>query len=812
MIAFALVERSESDDISPNSSRSSRKSFDKNADYFDLLRIHSVVQAFFIDTLTEGKEVQFWLERAGAVWCHSFDRADQKIREDSKVGLPDDYRRYAIHGRRLVEHFGRCEKKSPEFLGRTRDQIERRLKKIDKEIDQLSHTIQTHIIDGSGEVPPASVFERTNSSSESDSMTPPSHSGTDELGPLLDDEQQLLSPLPYDSGYVHNPYHWHVPYPHRPTMPPTPEPDDDDDDARTIVGSRGRYGGVSTPTDRPSFEPLGLDTGYLEPPQAYSDWGLAAAHHRIARGVEDHRYHERAGAWRDSTVSDPRVSISREIAKGSISGIRGGSKSPSGRSRVTAESEAELHLHKIRAASPPSPLGLGGGGYFDNAGNPSPGARPRPRLIMGANCYADPFATKTPENEYSISPAEFSTSLAKIAAAPSTWTAATMKRLKENLKSSRSVSDDQATAVAATSSNGHEAGELGPGDKPHLSPGSLFRGSRSSNSSPGSRSPPFPRPLPIDVSSVTPARHSMPATVRHWETHAYHPGLERLASSSSSYPGDPMSLSFPLPFPQLAVHPPPTTTTTQQPWIHVPGGYASQPATRDPSHKSSSPPNRRPSSASPRTHSPLADTPPTRGTVRSSRLDLPFGPRRRRSRRTRTRSHASDTESDGPSPPPSPPVAGAAGKGRSLPLPLSQSLSPTSSSSPSRGLGLGWGWTRGRAAGPGRRIQQRPASVVSGAVGAAPETRFARSEPGPGSGSGGFVLPDGRVVGFGDVVVPAPAPAPVGRQRLVKRAVWLGGRGRERGRGRGRGRGEGEDDAWGLGEDGHGLGLGIQQG
>ncbi len=62
LIAFALVERTETDNISPTSSRSS-KSFDRAAEFVDTLRIHSVVQAFFLETLAEEKEHHFWLER-----------------------------------------------------------------------------------------------------------------------------------------------------------------------------------------------------------------------------------------------------------------------------------------------------------------------------------------------------------------------------------------------------------------------------------------------------------------------------------------------------------------------------------------------------------------------------------------------------------------------------------------------------------------------------------------------------------------------------------------------------------------------------
>ncbi|KAK4131486.1 hypothetical protein BT67DRAFT_451734 [Trichocladium antarcticum] len=112
LIAFALVGRSESDDLSPTSSRSSKRSFDKQADHLDLLRVHSVVQAFFIDTLHDARQLDFWLGRATAVWCRSYDEADRRIQEGPRVGLPDDYRRFAIHGQKLSQNLARFERRA----------------------------------------------------------------------------------------------------------------------------------------------------------------------------------------------------------------------------------------------------------------------------------------------------------------------------------------------------------------------------------------------------------------------------------------------------------------------------------------------------------------------------------------------------------------------------------------------------------------------------------------------------------------------------------------------------------------------------
>ncbi|KAK6226603.1 LipA and NB-ARC domain-containing protein [Colletotrichum tabaci] len=108
LINFALVERNETDDPS-SSSQSSRQSVDLTPEPLDTLRVHSIVQAFFVELLAEEGQLEFWLERAVRVFCHSFDEADARINQDSDTGLPDDYRQYIRHGKKLMEHLNRYE-------------------------------------------------------------------------------------------------------------------------------------------------------------------------------------------------------------------------------------------------------------------------------------------------------------------------------------------------------------------------------------------------------------------------------------------------------------------------------------------------------------------------------------------------------------------------------------------------------------------------------------------------------------------------------------------------------------------------------
>ncbi|KAM0322458.1 hypothetical protein ACHAQA_009527 [Verticillium albo-atrum] len=154
LIAFALVERSETADAPSMSSKTSDNSGEVSAEPLDTLWIHNVIQLFFINVVAEDR--QFWLERAIAVFCHSFDEADSRMKEstrpdennDSKtdLGLPDDYRRYSVHGKRLLEHVDRNKrtKLSPE-LGAARSELVARLKRIPAEVDRLQRVVSTCI-------------------------------------------------------------------------------------------------------------------------------------------------------------------------------------------------------------------------------------------------------------------------------------------------------------------------------------------------------------------------------------------------------------------------------------------------------------------------------------------------------------------------------------------------------------------------------------------------------------------------------------------------------------------------------------------
>lgn len=108
---FALIERSEPPDMSSSqSTRSSREVLD---DTVDVLKMHSVVQDFFVDSLKADRSLPKWLNHAVSMYCMSFDMACKRIQSKHNAGLIGDYRSYEIHGTRLHKHLKKHEKRFP---------------------------------------------------------------------------------------------------------------------------------------------------------------------------------------------------------------------------------------------------------------------------------------------------------------------------------------------------------------------------------------------------------------------------------------------------------------------------------------------------------------------------------------------------------------------------------------------------------------------------------------------------------------------------------------------------------------------------
>ncbi|KAH6899805.1 hypothetical protein B0T10DRAFT_468823 [Thelonectria olida] len=328
LIAFALIERDEIEDIpsrsntSPDLSRQSTRS----TELLDVLKIHCVVQTFFRETLEKENQVGFWLERAAAVFCRSFDEGNERHRRNPEVGLPDDYRRYAAQCRKILEHISRVDKPTAE-LRAAEAALQSRLGDIQGCCSTLSSAMTTDCLEEDGKGPHVSIFERTNSLS----MPSPASAiddkgdgslgvvGTGSLEPLgLGDRQTSSSTLPTN-----------VPYPQQETIPGPPEVFD--------------------------YEHL-VDGGASSSHDGEGDEGVVLETHRTVRRQNKMRYHDRAGAWRETKmkVTEPRVSISKAVALGQFSSIVSTLSQPADSrsgTPVPVFTDAGQHLFHIQSAS-----------------------------------------------------------------------------------------------------------------------------------------------------------------------------------------------------------------------------------------------------------------------------------------------------------------------------------------------------------------------------------------------------------------------------------------------------------------------------
>jgi hypothetical protein len=604
LIAFALIERNENDEASSTSERSSR-SVDTAQDHLDVLRIHGIVQAFFVDVLADRKLAHYWLIRAIHVFCRAYDESDHRIQEDSSTGTPQDYRRFEVHGRKLSGFLDRFERKYPE-LSDVRDLLEQRLDGIQVRIDLLNKRKATDKSYDEEQI--VSVFERTNSLSEVDSSTPPSSSSLVHIGMYDEDNMPMESPLPYSPTDQHNPYHWHVTFPYG--MAP---PED------------GDYSPTVTPQPAPTelFESISVPEDYQISQPAETD-------HRTVRRHSERRYRDTVGAWRAAPqiLSDPRISLSREVVKGVISppsttGQRAEGTDGAPSDRGTANSDAEMRLNKItKAASFP----LKGAVAQDDAPPTDSLLAARPKLIPGRPSYSDAHAKEALENDQPT--ATFSSTLGTASPPSASYTAATLLRLKE--QGDKPISTDGLSPVKVSSPL--SAGPLTTmSGSPILSPqpplpsltevpdvldASSQHGSRTSSGQPArsARSSPLqmtgpfsPPPIPIEVHHTSSLR-SVPASGPGMEgaiysrpedfvgpiyedeyepmTHSTHSLPSVRPYPSSRPPSPPYPHVSPLPQPvSVSIHPPGWTASEGRLEYH-PRGYWSQPMSRDPSHQS----------------------------------------------------------------------------------------------------------------------------------------------------------------------------------------------------------------------------------
>lgn len=524
--------------------------------------MHSVIQRYFIEYLASNKKQHlFWLERSVEVFCKAYGEADARIKENPRIGMPDDYKRFLLHGKRLLAHLKHYARRFPEELGPLKKRMEELLPVIEAEADRLHRDIQAKIVGQPGEnYQQTSIFDRANSLSESDSGTTSSQSQSQEWTPLDDDfSGYFLSPTATASDQLYNAY----------GVPVLPYPVDDD--GATFDDD---FDNEATPTlqdtSKAEFPPLGPLFG--------------------------------EGGWQ--TIMDPQRP---QLKKGSTLLNQGSNdhKSPAGVSinRHTAEAprrgshvSSRDSLAEIRKYSPTPPRG---GGVIKGGRSLSQGTTTRPTglLRIGANHYGMVAAGLTPTDE--LSHAELSMAFAGIPV-PGSSTAAFTQRFKENVSPSRKSSKESSNGgnpvlVAPTSAR------TSPGMEQQIAatmPPFPALATRSARSSPGqSISPFYPPGLPVERHSNSSLRlvEHPPPSFHQWNTTSYYPGvgLPRVESSSLGEDGA-MTMSYP----------PPIRTTMDRPLHRQAGGVFTSPTTLPwPEDQrvvtSSMPMSRNPSSSSP---------------------------------------------------------------------------------------------------------------------------------------------------------------------------------------------------------------------
>lgn len=553
LIAFALVDRTDSYDLSPTSSRTSKKSLDLPSESMDTLRMHSVIQRYFIEYLASKKQHIFWLERSVEVFCKAFGEADARIKENPRIGMPDDYKRFLLHGKRLLAHLKHYERRSPEELQPLRKRMEEKLPVIEAEADRLHKEIQAKIVGqapGSGEMyQQTSIFDRANSLSESDSGTTSSQSHSQQDWTPLDDDFSgyFLSPVATDAAQLYNAY----------GVPVLPYPVDDDDNV--IDDDDNDATPVLQDTPKGGFPPAGSLFGeggwqtIIDPQRAQQQRKSSTS--LLSHGKDDHK-------------SPAGVSISRHTAEAPRRGSHVSSR----------DSLAEIRKH---SPTPPRGGGVIKGGRSLSQGTSA--TRPTGLLSTGTNHYGIVAAGLTPTDE--LSHAEFSTAFAEMPA-PGSSTAAFTQRFKENAGSSpweagRKLSDESSRSgrsglVAAPTSTRTSPGMEQQQQIAATMPPFPALATRSARSSPGQGVSPFyPPGLPVERHSNSSLRlvEHPPPSFHQWNTTSYHPGmgLPRVESSSLGEDGV-MTMSYP----------PPPPRTTERPLRRQPGGVFASPPTSMP--------------------------------------------------------------------------------------------------------------------------------------------------------------------------------------------------------------------------------------
>ena len=171
LMRHALIERNEPDDTS---SLSGSHDSLVEPEPIDMLKMHTVIQRFCMDSLNASRRLPIWLNHACQLFICSYHEADARIRSRSEPARVSDYRQYAIHGEQLRQHTVSYESKR-QSLSHLRAQLDGVLKDISERIKSMEpQSSQESIVQIEFQ---CSIFDRTNTSSsssnsQSDDRTP----------------------------------------------------------------------------------------------------------------------------------------------------------------------------------------------------------------------------------------------------------------------------------------------------------------------------------------------------------------------------------------------------------------------------------------------------------------------------------------------------------------------------------------------------------------------------------------------------------------------------------------------------------------
>ncbi|KAI9643715.1 hypothetical protein NHQ30_008338 [Ciborinia camelliae] len=354
---FALIDRNEHE-ASLDSSQTSKGSRDLLSDNIDVIRLHSVVQGFFVDTLHAKGKLPMWLDRAIGVFCHSFEQANDRITQKAHTGLVEDYRLYEIHGIKLQQHLERHRK---EYIKRhkkemldpetTHGMLEDVLNAIRSEIQRRTPESSHVIAGGRPEAFQTSIFDRTSSSSDTgaDPETPADRyiEGTPwVLGPHIESPRSLV----HNQDFLQQVESIKkIQFPPQLPKEDTGYDSDREGSTLTLQPLKSTVPQVTSPESPGGF-------WEVVKPRRTKATAPKLDLHRTIRAQESRRYRHRAVSFRSMTpgITDPRVTS--VIAHGEL---QQPDNRPQSRGRLSGQSCARVSLAHISKTSPP-PIRTGG--------------------------------------------------------------------------------------------------------------------------------------------------------------------------------------------------------------------------------------------------------------------------------------------------------------------------------------------------------------------------------------------------------------------------------------------------------------------